>query len=44
MYYYNNIKFFEIFYFIWFVEKNENKIEFGQESIFYFVDIKYQFE
>lgn len=44
MYHYNNTKFLEISYLIWFVEKNENKIKSGQESTSHSVDIKHQFE
>lgn len=44
MYHYNNKKCLEISYLIWFVEKNENKIESGQESTSHSVDIKHQFE
>lgn len=44
MYHYNNTKFLEISYLIWFVEKNENKIKSWQESTSHSVDIKHQFE
>lgn len=44
MYHYNNKKFLEISYLIWFVEKNENKIKSWQESTSHSVDIKHQFE